>query len=183
MYDKAVASESRGGGWCFDYYLPWNSQPPPAGGSKSKEGFCKSKEGWDPSFHLHYLFTSSPDYTPPLIIIKHPSFHLQLPLRVPTLTCIIFCIIPRLYPTAHHYKTSLLSLATVDRPPLLGVFIIKHNKSPTISCNHVFMVAIMSSWFSLLTIVQAVLYSTASCNGASWTSLFIIVIDTMNAIG
>ena len=67
-----------GGGWCFDYYLPWNSQPPPAGRSKSKEGFCKSKEGWDPSFHLHYLFTSSPDYTPPLIIIKHPSFHLQL---------------------------------------------------------------------------------------------------------
>ena len=75
------------------------------------------------------FFAPSLDYTPPLIITKHPDFHLQLPLRVPTLTCISFCIIPRLYPTAHHYKTSRLSLATVDRPPLLSVFIIKHHKS------------------------------------------------------
>ena len=67
-----------GGGCCFDYYLPWNSQPPPAGGSKSKSGFCKSKSGLNPDFHLHYVFASSPDYTPPLIIIKHPDFHLQL---------------------------------------------------------------------------------------------------------
>ena len=49
--------------------------------------------------------------------------------EIPTFTCRFFCTIPRLYPTAHHYKTSRLSLATVDRPPLLSVFIIKHHKS------------------------------------------------------
>ena len=74
--------------------------------------------------------TESPDFDLHQFL-DHPSTipHLSSLQNVPTFTCISFCIIPRLYPTTHHYKTSRLSLATVDRPPLLSVFIIKHNKS------------------------------------------------------
>ena len=99
------------------------------GREQVKVGILQVKVGMKSRLSLACVFVPSPDYTPPLIITKHPDFHLQLPLRVPTLTCISFCTIPRQYPTANHHKTSRLSLATVDGPPLLSVFIIKHHKS------------------------------------------------------
>ena len=78
------------------------------GWEQVKGGILQVKGGMRSHLSLALENLSSPDYTPPLFIRKHPTFHLQLPLWVPPFTCISILHHPLTIP----HRSSLQNVPT-----------------------------------------------------------------------